>query len=138
MSAESDMKRKPKGITVMKSWHPVHDGKHISNGREWKVSDLISAADRVPTVQLSIDSLLQKNRELLVKGRLLCMELMHPSAEFRKRASDADIAFPILVDSEGWVVDGAHRLARAKWAGMSTIGAKVVDLESITHTVTQA
>jgi hypothetical protein len=53
-------------------------------------------------------------------------QLRNPSAPFMARTNRADMGFPIHVDSDGNIVDGSHRLAKAHFAGQRTIQTKLV------------
>ncbi len=40
-----------------------------------------------------------------------------------KHVLDADLQYPIIMDQDGWVIDGRHRIARALLDGCETIKA---------------
>jgi hypothetical protein len=112
-------------------WDPFRDGKCKADGEAWRVSDLARHAESLPVEMMDVDKLIEHNGDLEVKGHLLADEMSDPSEAFMKRVAAADMKFPILVNSDGWILDGAHRLAKAKWDGQQTIAAKVVDLSDI-------
>ncbi len=38
-----------------------------------------------------------------------------------KRVMDADLSYPVILSAEGWLMDGCHRLVKAKLLGQTTI-----------------
>jgi hypothetical protein len=48
-----------------------------------------------------------------------CREVAHHA----KRINDADLAYPIILSSEGYLMDGGHRIAKAWLLGMQEINA---------------
>lgn len=112
-------------------WDPVRDGKCVDNEKEWRVSELIEHAKDLPVTIMGVDELLDSNGELQVKGHMLWEEIENPSPEFMKRVRAADMQYPILVSAEGWIMDGAHRLAKAKLNGMKEIAAKIIDTSTL-------
>lgn len=40
-----------------------------------------------------------------------------------RRASKADLKYPVIMDADGFIMDGWHRVAKALFLGMSTIKA---------------
>lgn len=112
-------------------WNPVVDGKYRDGEREYRVEDIIRHAEGLPTVMMDVDELVSHNGTVGTKEGLFSEQVANPSPAFRARAERADLGFPILVDPEGWIVDGSHRLAKAKWEGRRHIAAKVVDVSEM-------
>lgn len=44
-------------------------------------------------------------------------------AKHWKRANEADLNYPVILDDDGFIMDGWHRVAKALFLGMSTIKA---------------
>ncbi|MBE9582801.1 MAG: hypothetical protein IMF18_14465 [Proteobacteria bacterium] len=44
-------------------------------------------------------------------------------AKHWKRANDADLSYPVILDDDGFIMDGWHRVAKALFLGLSTIKA---------------
>ena len=44
---------------------------------------------------------------------------------------NADLDYPIIMDQDGWVVDGRHRIAKAIYAGQDTVKAVRFEKEII-------
>lgn len=108
-------------------WDPVAEGKYSDGEREWNVSSIIEHAKDLPSVMMDVEELVRKNGPTGTKEGLFSDLVEKPNAAFRERCEKADLRYPILVDSDGWIIDGSHRLAKAKWAGRKQIMAKVVD-----------
>lgn len=75
-----------------------------------------------------IATIAQKNRETETKEGNLGKMLDKPNKKFLTRSEKADTRFPILVTSDDWIADGAHRLAKMHRAGETHIQ---------THTITK-
>lgn len=45
-----------------------------------------------------------------------------------KRVHDADLSYPILVNYDGGIIDGVHRLCKACILGLSTVKVKYIQL----------
>lgn len=126
--AEHGVARWGAGEPVVSEWNPVADGKYRDGGAEYRVSDIISHAEGLPVTMMDVDTLVARNGETGTKEGLFSEQVANPSEAFRARAERADLRFPILVDRDGWIVDGSHRLAKAKWEGRREIAAKIVDV----------
>jgi hypothetical protein len=109
-------------------WNPVTEGKYRDGDTEYRVSDIISYAADLPVTMMNVDRLISQNGETGTKEGLFSEQVKNPSREFRIRTERANMNFPIIVSPEGWIIDGSHRLAKAKWEGRTEIAAKVVDV----------
>jgi hypothetical protein len=107
-------------------WHPVEDGKYLTEEHTWLVKDLIRAAESLPVHRMNVNELVDINRGTETKEGNWGSLIDNPSEEFRKRVERADRSYPILVDVDGWIIDGSHRLAGAYWAGEETVPGKVM------------
>jgi hypothetical protein len=73
-----------------------------------------------------VKDLIRVNQDVTTKEGRLGDQLKTPSEDFMTRVNRADMSFPIHVDSDGNVVDGSHRLAKAHFAGQKRIQTKLV------------
>lgn len=81
----------------------------------WSVSRLIELSKRLPVMDVCIDHLSVD----FIYERLRLRELvMHMRA-----AQQADLSFPIILDEDGSLMDGRHRLMKAILEGHATIKA---------------
>lgn len=107
-------------------WNPIEEGKYLTEDHTWLVRDLIRAAESLPVHRMNVNELVAINRDTETKEGNWGSLIENPSEEFRKRVERADRSYPILVDVDGWIIDGSHRLAGAYWAGEETIPGKVM------------
>ena len=109
-----------------RDWNPIEEGKYLTEEHTWLVKDLIRAAESLPVHRMNVNELVDINRDTETKEGNWGYLIDNPSEEFRKRVERADRSYPILVDVDGWIIDGSHRLAGAYWAGEETVPGKVM------------
>lgn len=88
----------------------------------WDVQRLIALADGLPTEDLALDELAEidenwwyeRESEPTVRSIVGHVRLMHA----------VDLAYPIIIDPDGRLMDGMHRVAKALLLGQATIKAK--------------
>ena len=95
----------------------VHENKFRDGNKIWAVTNLIEQAEDLPVFDLP----------------LCCINLgsrvWHPVesakvlAEHMKRVLSVDTSKPVILDEDGYIMDGWHRVARALLDGESTIPA---------------
>ena len=95
---------------------PRPDNQMSQLGRHhWSVSRLIELSRGLPVMEVSIDHISVD----FIYDRLRLRELvMH-----MKAAQEADLNCPIILDEDGSVMDGRHRIMKAILNGHSTIKA---------------
>jgi hypothetical protein len=107
------------GLVVRKQYH----FRPSSNGlRAWDVDRLVAAAEVLPTEELPLQD---------VRGLDTAYWFDHgyePTVravvEHMRLIQEADLRYAVIVDPDGGVMDGMHRVARALLLGHSTIAAK--------------
>ncbi|MGE4537585.1 MAG: hypothetical protein AB7D37_10935 [Desulfovibrio sp.] len=85
--------------------------------RQWRVTSLIERAKDLEPFDLPLVALFSGSRVFDP------IESAYALAEHMKRALAADMNFPIILDAEGFVMDGWHRITRALVEGRATIKA---------------
>lgn len=85
------------------------DGKEV-----WFVSRLIAASDDLPVQTMPITALNTYNLKPDIST-------MNTFVDHIKRVLAADLKYPIILDDEGYVMDGRHRIAKALLHGKTTI-----------------
>lgn len=88
------------------------------NNQRWEVSRLISLAAGLPIQERDIRSFAEWN--WWVWEPVLNLSAF---VEHMKRVLQADLTQPIILSAEGWIMDGCHRLAKARLNGIKTIKA---------------
>ena len=106
---------KPKPIKISK-WCKTHGEQKYQDGtREWSVSRLIDLSKdlepfEIPMAGLNIVNLYPKT-----------IDSAREFVAHIKQILDSDLSFPIILDDEGFVMDGRHRVLRALLEGKETI-----------------
>jgi len=88
--------------------------------------DTLIRGTQTRTQTRKVKDLIRVNQDLTTKEGRLGDQLKQPSEDFMARVNKADMSFPIHVDSDGNIVDGSHRLAKAHFAGQKRIQTKLV------------
>ena len=93
--------------------HLVQSGRLGNN--EWQVSKLITLSKDLPVMEIPLDHL----NVYYVYKKLTLRELVgHIRAVL-----DADLSYPIILDEDGEIMDGRHRIMKAILEGAKTIKA---------------
>ena len=85
-------------------------GKH-----HWSVARLFELSKGLPVLEIPIDHLCIGYSYDNLRLREMVMHM--------KAVNDADMAYPIILDEDGELMDGRHRLMKAMLNGYSTIKA---------------
>lgn len=88
------------------------DGRRI-----WRVTSLIERAKGLEPFDLPLVAIYSGSKVFDP------IESAYSLAEHMKRALSADMSCPVILDAEGFVMDGWHRIARALVEGRPTIPA---------------
>ena len=86
------------------------------NGATWLVTDLIEKAKDLPILEIPLE-------HLYIDYNMQCSNIREFVARM-KNVMDADLSCPILLDYNGALFDGRHRIAKALFQGEKTIKAK--------------
>lgn len=86
----------------------------------WNIPRLWDAARDLPVENLPVADLMESLKQTYCFGRApTCWDM----ARHAKQVYEADLSYPIILGSEGNLMDGAHRIAKAWMLGMETIKA---------------
>jgi hypothetical protein len=90
--------------------------------RAWDVDRLIALAGALPTIEVSLDEISDLDRPYWYDRGYLptCRSVL----EHMRLIQQVDLQFPIILSSDGGVMDGMHRVARAVLEGRAHILAK--------------
>ena len=101
-------------------WIPFDQQVARIGNHRWNVMRLVHLAKDLPVIQAPIDLI-----ALDTTYNNICMRdmVMHMQA-----VQDADITYPILLDENGFILDGRHRLMRAMLFGIAVIPVKRFDV----------
>lgn len=82
---------------------------------KWFVARLIQLARPLPVMEIPIDHLYVYYKYEDLRLREMVMHM--------KAVNDADLSFPIILDEDGDLMDGRHRIMKAMLIGAETIKA---------------
>jgi hypothetical protein len=94
------------------------DGKRLI----WDVNKLVGLAATLPRLAIRIDEISEFDEGWWFEGQAGAVT-PRQVAEHAKLMSEVDLAFPIILCSEGRLMDGMHRVAKAWMLGHATIDA---------------
>lgn len=90
------------------------------------VDVLIKLSKDLPMEERNVKDLVKTNHDTATKEGMFEDMINKPNKRFTKRMNKADMSYPILVDSNDYIIDGAHRLAKAYFNKKQTIEVKVI------------
>ncbi len=88
----------------------------------WDVHRLVALVEDQPVEQLPLDQIAELDTDYWFGDD--AVPTVRSVAEHFRLMTDADLRFPIIVDPQGGVMDGMHRVARAYADGRKTVAAK--------------
>jgi len=98
----------------VKKWSDIHEQRFRDGDKRYVIKNLISLASELPVQEMPLEH--------------LCISFLKPKIESLfefvcqvKTTLEADLNCPIILDEEGYVMDGRHRIARAILEGKETI-----------------
>ena len=104
-------------MKINKSWES-NDNQSISiYGKTYNIHACFVASKDIPAKNLLID-------DLFIGYSNPSKETLRSFIEHIKMVNDADLKYPILMNEDGEIIDGKHRLAKAILLGHKTIKAK--------------
>ena len=96
---------------------PLHENRFRSGGKFWLIPNLIEQAKCLPVMEIPLCA--------IFTGSEVWEPIQSPQqlARHMKQVMDADMSYPIIMDDEGFIMDGWHRVAKALLEGRETIKA---------------
>jgi hypothetical protein len=93
----------------------------VAGGRGyWWTESLWTAAMGLPVFQVALADIMELDEDCWFDGRApTCREV----AEHSRRITDADLEYPVIFASDGRLMDGGHRIARAWLEGIDEVDA---------------
>ena len=109
-------------VKINKLWDCASDHRATdADGGRYSVSELIHKSKGLPTLEIPLD-------HLYIGYGLGEMDL-RKLVSHMKMTIEADMDYPIILDPDGTIMDGRHRVARALLEGRETIKAvRLVDM----------
>lgn len=90
--------------------------------RAWDVDRLVALTKDLPTIQVRLSAIGELDEPYWYDGgdAPTCRNI----AEHARLINEADLSFPIILSSDGRVMDGMHRVAKAAMEGRTGLLAK--------------
>lgn len=89
--------------------------------RAWHIETVWQAAKDVPVDEIALSSIQEIDEDCWFKG---CPASVRDVVDHVRRINDADLELPIILASNGQVLDGMHRVAKALMHGRATVPAQ--------------
>ena len=99
----------------IKDWAAYGTQMSIIGRHQWSVARLVELSKDLKMIDIPLDHLqiFYKYTELTMREMVMHM----------KAVNDADLSYPIILDEDGEIMDGRHRLMKAILTGAETIKA---------------
>ena len=90
--------------------------------RAWDIDRLVLLSKNLPTIQIPVSAIGELDEAYWYANgtRPTCRNI----AEHAQLIVEADLAFPIILSSDGRVMDGMHRVAKAAMEGRASLSAR--------------
>lgn len=100
---------------------------YVVNNIIYRMSKIHEVVQSNEIFKESVEQLVMLNHDIQTDEGFLriCLE-KHGSVEFRKRALATNLNFPIILNEDAGLVDGAHRLAKAYFLRHQKIRCKII------------
>jgi len=105
------------------------EGIFVSDKYKVEIDNIIKLSINIQPEKISVGKLVKINKDVQTKEGMLGDLLENPNKAFKKRVEDADPNYPILIQTDYYIIDGAHRLAKAYFSKQKTIQAKIISNE---------
>jgi len=99
----------------IKQWYPAQNQECSLGRNRWCVARLLELSRKLPVMTVPIDHL---NVYYTYSNLTLREMVMH-----MKAVNNADLRYPIILDEDGELMDGRHRIMKAILLGKKTIKA---------------
>ena len=89
--------------------------------RAWHIESVWEAARDLPVEDVSVGSIRELDEDCWFTGR---PATVRDVVEHARRIQGADLGLPVILASDGQVLDGMHRIAKACLLGRATVAAQ--------------
>ena len=104
-------------IEINKVWDFDEDQSITVFDKKYNVHAAVTLARDIEVKELLIE-------DMYIGYKSPCNESLRSFMEHFKMVDDADLSYPILLNEDGYIIDGRHRLAKAILIECKTIKAK--------------
>jgi hypothetical protein len=96
---------------------------HIVGGvrHHWWTDRLWARSANLPIEEVTIDSIVEFDMDCWFRGTApTCRQV----ADHARRINEADLSHPVIFSSDGQLMDGGHRIAKAYLLGLNNVAAR--------------
>lgn len=90
--------------------------------RAWDVDRLVALTKGLPVIEVPLSAITELDRPYWYDHG--AVPTCRSVAEHARLIGEADLSFPIILSSDGGVMDGMHRVAKAAMQGHSSVSAR--------------
>ena len=98
----------------IEKWVDIHTQRYRDGSGQYVIGNLISRAKDLPVKEMPLEHLNIYNLGFKT-------DTMRETVSHIQAVMDADLKHPIILDEDGYVMDGRHRIAKALFMGKKTI-----------------
>ena len=110
-------KKETNNLNIEKSWSFDSAQTITVFGKKYNIHAALMQAESLEVKELNID-------DLYISYAGFGIDTLRDFIEHVKSVNDADLNYPILMNEDGYIIDGRHRLAKAIITGEKTIKCK--------------
>ena len=103
-------------MEIKKAWEFKTEQTMTVDDKVFNIHECIRLSADLPVIDLDIDT-------MNIRYCSPCDNAVRSFVEHMKSVMDADLQYPILLDQDGYIIDGRHRLCKALYLGEKTIKA---------------
>ena len=96
-------------------WIPFETQVSSLGRHEWSVARLVELSRDLPVMEIPLEHLYVYHRYEKLTMREIVMHI--------RAVMNADLSYPIILDEDGDILDGRHRIMKAMYTGAKTIKA---------------
>lgn len=101
-------------VVKIDKWTDIHTQRYRDGEGQYVIGNLISRAKDLQVKEMPIE-------HLNIYNLGFDADNIRKFVSHMKAVSDADLDCPIILDEDGYVMDGRHRIARALYEGKESI-----------------
>lgn len=115
MAKRGSLRSKTPSATYLAPWVPTETQECYLGAHVWSVIRLIALSQTLPVMEVPL-------RHLNLFYQYPPLTLREMAMHFRA-VQEADLDYPVILDEDGELMDGRHRIIKALWLGLETIKA---------------
>lgn len=113
----NEKESKQKGVTIKKHWEFDDNQTYTNFSKKYCIHKALRKAKDLPVVEMVMT-------EMYIAYPAFNIDNLRDFVQHAKMVNDADLSYPVLMNQDGHIIDGRHRLAKALLTGAKTIKVK--------------